>query len=153
MTETLHQHYTLYSANLAPGFWQVNHQSEPFPTTKSILVNCWAEIRVMVEADEIDGEWSFEPISTENSAHWPELHCGYCSCLEHSRDHRCLFFFFCKAVACICTFSSPKLSDISPKFSKVKCRTSSNPLIPENALSLDKISPFSGSKYEGKLWN
>lgn len=131
---------------ILPGF-----QSEPFPMTKSVLVNCWAEIRVVVEADEMDGEWSSEPISTGNSTHWPELHFGCCSCLEHSGTHWRLF----QRRGLHLYFFAPKLSDISPKYGEVMRRiaASHNPLIPSDAPSLDKISPFSGGKYEGKLWN
>lgn len=86
----------LYSFQFQSSSWIFDRFSE---WTKSVLVNCWAEIRVTVEADEMDGEWSFEPISTRNSTHWSELHFGSCSHLKHSGR---LF----EEVACIYTFSA-----------------------------------------------
>lgn len=121
-------------------------QSEPFPMTKSVLVNCWAEIRVTVKADEMDGECSREPISTGNATHWPGLDFRSCSCLKHS-ENTDTFFSPKKQLASI-FFSSQTVWHFSQiQQGKVQNCSIQQPCHPrEHSLPLVKISPFSGGK-------
>lgn len=81
-------------------------------------------------------EWSFEPVSTGNSIHWPELYFRYHSCLKHSGT-ACAFF---REVACIYTFFPPQnCLTFSPKCGEVKCRTAA----PGNSHIQGKTLPLS----------
>lgn len=95
-------------------------------------------------------EWSFEPVSTGNSIHWPELCFRYHSCLK-LRDRVRVFQ---RSGLHLYFFPSPKLPDIFSQMWRGKVQNGGTRQLShpgENTASLDNISPFSGSKYEGKL--